>query len=131
MCWEALLTIRHWSWDLRYGTRSAPDRGFIPNDSLLDTNEIGALAKDDETTFDLQVDPDLPRDPTPEAIAQMATRSIFGWLRSDGHPMEEKDIWRHSWLNVNYSLDEDDDNLSEEVRDDGAPSPTTREWLYK
>jgi hypothetical protein len=32
----------------------------------------------------------------PEALSEMATWSIFGWLRVTGYPRSERDIYRHS-----------------------------------
>ena len=33
-----------------------------------------------------------------EGVSENATRSIFGWLRVDGHALDEKEIWGHEWL---------------------------------
>ncbi|KAL5362703.1 hypothetical protein BJX96DRAFT_166867 [Aspergillus floccosus] len=38
-----------------------------------------------------------------ETISENATRSIFGWLRFEGYPPSERDIWNHPWMNMDAS----------------------------
>lgn len=35
-----------------------------------------------------------------EYLSELATRSIFGWLRVDGYPPTEKFIYMHDWLSL-------------------------------
>lgn len=56
-------------------------------------------------------------DHTKEFISEVATRSIFSWLRPDGYALDEKQIRTHEWLDMPGSdeeeEDEDKDNKSE------------------
>ena len=47
-----------------------------------------------------------------EFLSEAATRSIFGWLRVNGYPSEEKVIYTHSWFDLDNSDDEQDDAAS-------------------
>ncbi|KPM44959.1 hypothetical protein AK830_g1622 [Neonectria ditissima] len=49
---------------------------------------------------------------TKEFISEVATRSIFGWLRFDGYAPHEKDIWTHEWLYI-YESDEEEELVDE------------------
>lgn len=94
------LQYEKWTWNLQNGRKTAADYGFIPNDDLMDTNGISS---------DLPVNPDCRDEPgASEGLAEIATRSIFSWLRPNGYPLNERAIWRHPWLNSHDSEDEDD-----------------------
>ncbi|OJJ95259.1 hypothetical protein ASPACDRAFT_48003 [Aspergillus aculeatus ATCC 16872] len=41
-----------------------------------------------------------------EALSEVATRGIFGWLRSRGYPASERAIYQHEWLALASSDDE-------------------------
>jgi hypothetical protein len=62
-----------------------------------------------------------------EALSEMATRSIFGWLRVTGYPQSERDIYRQSWIDMEDSDEEElDDGTSaggDSLRDARYPSP--------
>lgn len=53
-----------------------------------------------------------------EAISENATRSIFGWLRSDGRTRQEGEIWKHEWFDMSDSGDDED--LSEDEKTSGG-----------
>lgn len=42
-------------------------------------------------------------------LSEVATRSIFSWLRSTGYPPNEAAIRKHPWLDIEDSEDEEDD----------------------
>ncbi|EDO01062.1 hypothetical protein SS1G_03536 [Sclerotinia sclerotiorum 1980 UF-70] len=48
-----------------------------------------------------------------ELLSELATRSIFEWLRVTGYPRCEQDIYRHSWIDLDL------EELDEEELDDG------------
>ena len=54
-----------------------------------------------------------------EVISENATRSIFGWLRFDGHAPHEKAIWDHEWFAMSDS-DEDDGGFRNETPPDDS-----------
>ncbi|KAG7149025.1 hypothetical protein HYQ46_002067 [Verticillium longisporum] len=54
-----------------------------------------------------------------EAISENATRSVFGWLRSDGWARNEKHLRDHEWFDV-FDSDDEDDKVEQE---DKSPSP--------
>ncbi|TAQ91515.1 hypothetical protein B7494_g221 [Chlorociboria aeruginascens] len=60
-----------------------------------------------------------------ETISEMATRSIFGWLRSYGWPAAEKAIYSHSWFISEGSDDETGDDPEDEVSDPGKVKYTS------
>ena len=116
------LQYHSWAWDLRDGKKSTPDRGFIPNDGFMDADEI---------TVDLLISPQCRDDPNSEELSEIATRSVFSWLRSNGYPMKERGVWMHPWLSVNDSSDEEIDDLSDGVSTDGERRPTIENWMLK
>ncbi|RKL09685.1 hypothetical protein BFJ70_g16640 [Fusarium oxysporum] len=68
-----------------------------------------------------------------EAISENATRSIFGWLRSDGYAPRERDIWDHEWFNMPES---DEDDIGDDVEDGNTTfgtstglSPRVESWI--
>ena len=64
-----------------------------------------------------------------EVCSENATRSIFGWLRGDGHAQHEAHIFKHEWFDVDDSEDEEvseDENASVGPR---RSSNGVRSWL--
>lgn len=64
-----------------------------------------------------------------EAISENATRSIFGWLRSDGFAQHEREIWEHEWFEED---EEDDEDSSEDEGTTGGsrmPPSRIKSWL--
>ncbi|KAK5445374.1 hypothetical protein LTS15_010155 [Exophiala xenobiotica] len=114
------LQYESWAWDSRDGSKSAPDRGFIPNDGLMDMNDAAC---------DLLVKPHCQdRSSASESLAEIATRSIFSWLRSNGYPLRERDIWMHPWLNIDDSDDEQSDDLAESTDEESERRSTIEKW---
>jgi len=64
-----------------------------------------------------------------ELVSENATRSIFGWLRIDGYPPAEKDIFAHEWFDVGSSSE--DSEVSEEDSSSGNKHIVVDEWLGK
>ncbi|TPX22398.1 hypothetical protein DIZ76_014270 [Coccidioides immitis] len=92
-----------WKWDL--------DNGMELEDSGLKTNS--ACSKQIVS----------PSNNTPvvsgkswrlnlQSVSEVATRSIFGWLRMTGYPPSEKDIRTHPWFDVGDSDEESCDEVS-------------------
>jgi hypothetical protein len=115
------LQYENWAWELQDGRKSAADRGFIPNDWLMDTND---------SAFDPLVSPQCrDRSDELEGLSEIATRSIFGWLRVNGFPLKEREIWRHPWLNI-YDSDEDEIDDSDGSTDSNSgPKSNVEEWI--
>lgn len=44
-----------------------------------------------------------------EEISENATRSILGWLRSDGWTRDEKEILQHPWFDMSDSEEKDEE----------------------
>lgn len=64
-----------------------------------------------------------------ETISENSTRSIFGWLRFDGHGKHEKAIWEHEWFTM---LDSSDGEASEaDVASTHPPAgePEISQWV--
>jgi hypothetical protein len=64
-----------------------------------------------------------------ELVSENATRSIFGWLRMDGYPPTEKDIFTHEWFDVGSSSEESE--VSEEDSSSDNKHGVVNEWLDK
>ncbi|KAH6668041.1 hypothetical protein B0J14DRAFT_548302 [Halenospora varia] len=54
-----------------------------------------------------------------ESMSEMATRGIFGWLRSYGWPASEKAIYTHSWILSEGSDEDSDHDPEDDVSDPG------------
>lgn len=83
-----------------------------------------ANVEPDEDEYHLPPPQDL--DHSKEFISEVATRSIFNWLRPDGCTSQEKQLWTHGWLDTPQS-DED-----EEIEDDesgGKHSCHVQSWI--
>ncbi|EXJ82315.1 hypothetical protein A1O3_06128 [Capronia epimyces CBS 606.96] len=96
------LQYESWVWDLQNDGKSAADYGYMSNHGLMDSNE---------TTCALLVDPQCRQESFElEVMSQVASRSVFGWLRrEDGCPKEEVAIWKHDWFDISESDDEEID----------------------
>jgi hypothetical protein len=86
-----------------------------------DTTKESVFTTVDDTVFDTHKKIAL----VPETISEMATRSIFGWLRSYGWPAAEKIIYSHSWVISEGSDDESDDDPEDDVSDPGKVKYTS------
>jgi hypothetical protein len=110
-----------WSWDLYDGTVSE-DQGFIVDERNKDTSAAAV----EIVLLDLQKDRFLKS----EMLSEVATRSIFSWLRSSGWPKREKDFYCHSWIELEGS----DEELEDIDSDDGDLQKSTAQqavegWL--
>ncbi|PYH80478.1 hypothetical protein BO82DRAFT_433275 [Aspergillus uvarum CBS 121591] len=55
-----------------------------------------------------------------ESLSEAATRGIFNWLRSTGYPADEKPIYQHSWIDLESSDEEGDDEAGAEIDSDSV-----------
>jgi hypothetical protein len=105
-CTGHYLQYISWSWDLYDGT-ALDDPGFITDEGNRETSaatvEICSL--------------DLPKDRflKSEMLSEVATRSIFCWLRHSGWPRREKEFYCHSWI----ELEESNEDLEDMDCNDG------------
>ncbi|KAJ8070713.1 hypothetical protein OCU04_001084 [Sclerotinia nivalis] len=102
-CSGHYLQYLSWSWELTDGTSSI-DRGFSTE---IEFTEI--FTNSGDIVSEVWKDRELKS----ELLSELATRSIFGWLRVTGYPRCEQDIYRHSWI------DPDLEESDEEELDDG------------
>ncbi|PLN85951.1 hypothetical protein BDW42DRAFT_190453 [Aspergillus taichungensis] len=49
------------------------------------------------------------------SLSESATRNIFGWLRSTGYPLSERDIYQHSWIDVEDTDEEESAPASDDA----------------
>jgi hypothetical protein len=97
-----------WRWDTDDGL-SSEDRGFDENAAV---DRWGATAtKIDASSVTTRAKGSLKS----ELLSEASTRSIFVWLRVDGYPPIEKDIFAHDWFDVGSSSEES------VVSDDSSP----------
>ena len=92
-----------WRWDLIDGV-VAEDEGF-------DVNADFCVAPTGIAT-EASLDTLRVKTPPSELLSELATRSIFGWLRVNGYAPGEKDIYNHEWINLDDSDDEQVENES-------------------
>lgn len=111
-CKRHCLQYVSWRWDTDNGL-SSEDRGFDENAAVdrwgVTATEIDAGSVTPQTKGFLQSD----------LLSEVATRSVFGWLRVEGYPPNEKDIFTHEWFDVGSSSEEesavsDDDSSCKE-----------------
>ncbi|KAH8672822.1 hypothetical protein BGZ60DRAFT_405680 [Tricladium varicosporioides] len=108
-----------WSWALKNGI-NVRDPGFC-NDT---TKQSVYTTVDDTIILDTHEETALES----ETVSEMATRSIFGWLRSYGWPAAERVIYSHSWIISEGSDDELDDNPEDDVSDPGKVKYTSSKF---
>jgi hypothetical protein len=63
-----------------------------------------------------------------ESLSEIATRGIFGWLRSDGYPASESFIREHSWFNIEDSGGEEIDSKSDDEVDQQSKEASIQKW---
>jgi hypothetical protein len=91
------LQYEGWCWDTADGLSSG-DCGFGRNIAMDATaTEIDIASVSASTHL---------RALESENLSKSATRGIFGWLRADGYPPNEKDIFTHDWFDVGSSSEE-------------------------
>jgi hypothetical protein len=61
-------------------------------------------------------------------VSENATRSIFGWLRVDGYAVDEKEIWKHDWLEIPES-DEEEEQSDDSSRNIPRSSSYGETWV--
>ncbi|KAL3420257.1 hypothetical protein PVAG01_08756 [Phlyctema vagabunda] len=108
------LRYSSWYWGLRDG-QDIQDLGFCSNTP----GQRGYNTTDDPIILDSHME----TRPVSETISEMATRMMFGWLRSYGWPAAEKAIYSHSWMSEG-SDDETDSGSELEGRDPGKAQYT-------
>jgi len=92
-----------WSWQLDNGT-SPEDTGYIIDRDWSPQAKGQGFGKS-MTSHPAQ----NPRGRVlrSELVSEVATRSIFSWLRQTGYPCREEAIRTHSWFNLEDSDDEE------------------------
>jgi hypothetical protein len=70
-------------------------------------------------------------DPGRDFVSENATRSIFGWLRVDGYATDEKEIWKHEWLEMQESDEEEEEQSGESSRKIPRSSSYVETWVSK
>ena len=67
----------------------------------------------------------------PQLLSECATRGIFEWLRSTGYPSSERPIYRHSWLDLEGTDEEEaPDDAESDVEAQRSPKKMQVErWL--
>lgn len=61
-----------------------------------------------------------------ELLSELATRSIFGWLRPNGHSAFENLVYQHPWFDMERSDDEEVDGRSDDEEIDGRSDVSDR-----
>ncbi|KAJ3545521.1 hypothetical protein NM208_g2474 [Fusarium decemcellulare] len=117
-CNGHILQYRGFVWDSSYFHGQMPALSAVYNARRFDENiEPYEQERDFVTPEDL--------DHSKEFISEVATRSIFNWLRPDGCTSQERELWMHNWLDMPQS-DED-----EEIEDgeSGKKPAHVQSWI--
>lgn len=72
---------------------------------------------------------DFKHDLLSESLSEGATRGVFGWLRANGYPLSERDIYQHSWIDLESTEDELDDDESDMEIHRSPKSRDVEGWL--
>jgi hypothetical protein len=106
----------YWSWDLE-GEGTLDDAGFN-NDA--DDADYADRPQCTQTDIPLMAQ---NREPLKsEVLSELATRSIFGWLRVTGYPKNEARIRKHVWLD----LEDTDEEMEDDADSENDPKETVR-----
>ncbi|OJD20279.1 hypothetical protein ACJ73_08387 [Blastomyces percursus] len=86
-----------WKWACQNAmvTHQLCDSTLMPTQPLA--QDVASHIRVNYEAFDLE----------DESASENATRSIFGWLRFEGYPSQERDIYQHEWVKITDSDDED------------------------
>ncbi|KAF4460367.1 hypothetical protein FALBO_12854 [Fusarium albosuccineum] len=112
------LQYKGFVWDSDYAQGQIPVLTTAYSAPRSDVN-----VESNEQEHDLPTPEDLSR--SKEFISEVATRSIFNWLRPDGCTSQEKELWKHDWLDMPES---DEDEEVAEGESGGNPSHV-RSWI--
>ncbi|KAL8718640.1 MAG: hypothetical protein Q9181_008175, partial [Wetmoreana brouardii] len=106
-CEGHCLLYQSWRWETKDG-RSREDRGFDEAAVVECSNQSAHVADTASTT--------VPADELPgsEDVSEGATQTVFGWLRPDGYPPNERVIFMHEWFDMGESSDESDESTNGE-----------------
>ena len=120
LCNCHFLDYQYWNWSLRNG-EMLEDSGMATtasDEADLKTNESKA-ALPTHYTCDL----------SSESASEVATRGIFGWLRSTGYAANEKPLYQHSWIDIESSDDEEGDDVESDIVKGTDPPTSIEDWL--
>ena len=112
-----------WAWDLI--------DGMTVEDSGLRSGERCSEAIETTASLDSLQFPTAGY-PSSESLSKKATRKSFGWLRTDGYPVAERGIYRHPWLDMEESDDEQESatlSSEHEANRVAANNPDVQSWL--
>ncbi|KAM5384583.1 hypothetical protein ACJZ2D_001328 [Fusarium nematophilum] len=113
------LQYRGFVWDSDYARPQIP-----ASPSVYHAPRSAAAAESNQQERDLPTPENL--DHNKEFISEVATRSIFNWLRPDGCTSREKEIWAHDWLDMPES--DNDEELQDEESGE-KPSSHVHWWI--
>ncbi|KAJ6024262.1 hypothetical protein N7540_005059 [Penicillium herquei] len=108
-CHSHCLEYEAWEWTLTNGSsiRVGRESNRLPVEMAdfkpHEESSSRASAKIEDYSYDF----------SSQTLSEGLTRGIFGWLRSTGYPLCERSIYQHSWLDLECS----DDELEEEPDD--------------
>lgn len=113
-CKFHFLDYESWRWSLANGDL-LEDSGM----ATIDLVEASPMMHKKYEVSPIHCDYDL----SSQLASEIATRGIFGWLRSTGYPADEKAIYQHSWIYLECSDEEDDDEVeSDDNEGVGCPA---------
>ena len=124
ICADHGLWYRSWRWDTVDGM-SLEDEGL---------NDEGDMGRRYTTSTDLQLASVSNETQGPlksTSLSEMATRSLFSWLRVDGYPPVEKAIFNHEWFDVGESSDESAGSIAGSPATPITEQSDIKKWLER
>ncbi|KAJ5718277.1 hypothetical protein N7488_003923 [Penicillium malachiteum] len=109
-CASHCLEYEAWEWILTNGSSIRVARGT--NEFPV---EMAGFQEQNESFSQVAAQlEDYTYDFSSQTLSEGLTRGIFGWLRSTGYPLCERPIYQHSWLDLEFSDDEEPDDVESE-----------------
>lgn len=63
-----------------------------------------------------------------ESLSEWATQNVFHWLRAEGFPSDERDIFNHEWLEMGGSSDESEEDV-DSIPEEQEKTAMVHEWI--
>lgn len=121
-CDTHCLEYQSWEWMLT-NSGSIQDSGTKSNPSPIKSSNVTVNRKStrpDDYNYDFYS----------QTLSEVTTRGIFQWLRSTGYPRNERDIYQHSWLDMEDTDEEDLGDVESDVEIQWSPKKNFVEsWL--
>ncbi|KAI4199756.1 MAG: hypothetical protein LQ350_004383 [Teloschistes chrysophthalmus] len=111
----------NWRWETDDGL-SREDRGFRDTDAIPYWD--GGYNFRDTVPSSVPASKAL----SSESLSEWATQNVFHWLRAEGFPSDERDIFNHEWLEMGGSSDESEEDV-DSIPEEQEKTAMVHEWI--